>query len=87
MNSADDFFQSDAFFDAGDVVQFDMEVQSSMRRAHNPRLVVEQAGAGLPEALRQSASSAVRAQTTAKVIPFEPRSARLPQEPLRVSEA
>ncbi|WP_458322078.1 hypothetical protein [Roseobacter sp. A03A-229] len=87
LNSADDVFQSDAFFDAGDVVQFDMEVQASMRRAHNPRLVLEQAGVGLPEALRQSASSVARMTSSAKVIPFEPRAGRVPQPELRVSEA
>ncbi len=87
LNSADDLFQSDVFFDAGDVVQFDMEVEASMRRAHNPRLVVEQAGVGLPDALRQSATSADTRTSSAKVIPFEPRGGRVEMEPLRVSEA
>ena len=38
MNSGD-------FFDAGDLVQFDMEMHKSMRLANNPRLVIEKAGA------------------------------------------
>ncbi|WP_299674824.1 hypothetical protein [uncultured Roseobacter sp.] len=87
LNSADELLQSDAFFDAGDVVQFDMEVQASMRRAHNPRLVLEQAGAGLPDALRQSVSDVATSACTAKIIPFEPRAGRVVAEPLQVSEA
>ncbi|WP_300018739.1 hypothetical protein [uncultured Roseobacter sp.] len=87
MNSTDDLFQSDGFFDAGDVVQFDMEVQASMRRAHNPRLVLEQAGAGLPDALRQSASRDVQPRATAKIIPFEPRDADVQLHYPQASEA
>ncbi|GFE50292.1 hypothetical protein So717_20450 [Roseobacter cerasinus] len=87
LNSADDIFQSDAFFDAGDVVQFDMEVQASMRRAHNPRLVLEQAGVGLPDALRQSAQSTALSDRGAKVIPFAPRRVVQHTDVLKVSEA
>ncbi|MDW3184018.1 MAG: hypothetical protein R8F89_18755 [Roseobacter sp.] len=87
LNSADDVFQSDAFFDAGDVVQFDMEVQASMRRAHNPRLVLEQAGAGLPDALRQSASRDAHPRASAKIIPFEPREADVHVHYPQASEA
>lgn len=87
LNSADDIFQSDAFFDAGDVVQFDMEVQASMRRAHNPRLVVEQAGASLPDALRQTAHSAAQSTEGAKVIPFTPRRVLQETNVLSASEA
>lgn len=87
LNSADDVFQSDAFFDAGDVVQFDMEVQASMRRAHNPRLVLEQASAGLPDALRRSASGDAQPRVTAKIIPFEPREADMHRHYPHASEA
>lgn len=88
LNSADDVLQSDAFFDAGDVVQFDVEVQASMRRVHNPRLVVEQAGACLPDALRHSAHMDVQPRASAKIIPFEPRDdGRQPRHYSRAFEA
>ncbi|MEM9637627.1 MAG: hypothetical protein AAF252_15570 [Pseudomonadota bacterium] len=87
LNSADDLLHSDAFFDAGDVVQFDMEVHASMRRAHNPRLVLEQAGAGLPDALRRSASADAQPRPSAKIIPFEPRDAGVRQHYPQASEA
>ncbi|WP_300029688.1 hypothetical protein [uncultured Roseobacter sp.] len=69
LNSKDQVLQAEPFFDAGDLVQFDMEVRSSLRRAHNPRLVVENAGASLPNALLNS-SSARRTRSTGRVIPF-----------------
>lgn len=87
LNSADDVLESDAFFDAGDVVQFDMEVHASMRRAHNPRLVLEQARAGLPDALRHTASLRVQPRSSAKIIPFEPRGDKPQPHYSRVSEA
>lgn len=75
LNSAEDVLQHDAFFDAGDVVQFDMEIQSTMRRAHNPRLVVERVAAGLPDALRGSVATSKReTPQTARIIPFQRRS-------------
>lgn len=46
------------FFDAGDLVQFDMETCKSMRLANNPRLVAEKAGSTLPEALKRDARTA-----------------------------
>lgn len=87
LNSADDVFRSGDFFDAGDVVQFDMEVQASMRRAHNPRLVLEQAGVGLPDALRQSVPPETGMRETAQIIPFEPREAAMQTQFWRASEA
>ncbi|MFK7881043.1 hypothetical protein [Roseobacter sp.] len=70
LNSAEDILQPGAFFDAGDVVQFDMEIHSTMRRAHNPRLIQERAGAGLPEALRNSVSAENETIHTAEILPF-----------------
>lgn len=69
LNSSDDLVQSDEFFDAGDLVQFEMEVQSSMRRAHNLRLVVEHAGDNLPDALKQRRVTRP-VKTDENVIPF-----------------
>ncbi|WP_298975997.1 hypothetical protein [uncultured Roseobacter sp.] len=87
LNSETQLFQSDIFFDAGDVVQFDVEIQSSMRTVHNPRLVLERAGAGLPEALRRSAAASHSTVQTAQIIPFEPRRAETQVQMPRVSGA
>ncbi|WP_187431595.1 hypothetical protein ROLI_022670 [Roseobacter fucihabitans] len=73
LTSKDDIFAADAFFDAGDVVQFEMEIHQTMRRARNPRLVVERAGAGLPEALREQAHYVDAPTRTAQIIPFRAR--------------
>ena len=40
------------FFDAGDLVQFDMKVKDQTRRATNTRLLVEKAAMALPDILR-----------------------------------
>ena len=65
-----DLIQGD-FFDAGDLVQFDMHVLNAMRHAHNPRLVVEQASSCLPTVLRNSSRREPdRASTSADIIPF-----------------
>jgi hypothetical protein len=70
LNSSDDVLQAGEFFDAGDLVQFDMEVQSSIRLAHNPRLVVEKAGTGLPDALRRNGACVETSSHSAQIIPF-----------------
>jgi hypothetical protein len=67
--------EKDAFFDAGDVVQFDMNLECSFRRAHNPKLIVEKVGKGLPEALRSIAPAPMPPTATAEVIPFVARGA------------
>lgn len=75
LNAGETLMDRDAFFDAGDVVQFDMDIDSSIRRAHNPRLVVEKVGKALPDALRHAGSPAgFEAGASAEVIPFAPRS-------------
>lgn len=73
VNPADSLLLSGDFFDAGDLVQFDMEMSESMRLANNPRLVIEKAGQSLPEVLRQGGHSEPDAGTAgAKIIPFIP---------------
>ena len=69
-NSNCDVLDQDGFFDAGDLVQFDVEVRASMRRARNPRLVIEQAGRGLPDALRRHAPEHANGARSARIIPF-----------------
>ena len=69
LNSKDQVLSAEPFFDAGDLVQFDMEVQSSLRRAHNPRLVVENAGASLADALRRTERMS-SPRNPGRVVPF-----------------
>ena len=42
------------FFDAGDMVQFDVQIERKLRTARNPRLVHEQACSELPHRLLSS---------------------------------
>lgn len=55
------------FFDAGDMVRFDIHIDCRLRKAQNACLVVEQACADLPEHLLNSVSP--------KTTPPNPRSA------------
>lgn len=67
MNSGD-------FFDAGDLVQFDMEMRKSMRLANNPRLVIEKAGRSLPKALLDGAEQKrPSGRRSGQVIHFSPK--------------
>ena len=69
------------FFDAGDMVSFEIKVERSMRCVTNPTLVVEKAGQSLPEALRHLTSApAPRSEAGASVVKFEqrPHGAKLP---------
>ena len=74
VNASDSVLQNGDFFDAGDLVQFDMEMFQSTRLANNPRLVIEKAGPELPEVLRRGAQRADNCTKSAKVIPFIPTS-------------
>jgi hypothetical protein len=82
LNASDDVLTAGAFFDAGDLVQFDMEVNASMRRARNPKLVVEKVGAGLPDALRTCDTFVPSERRSAQIIPFCP-----PERPSRAEAA
>lgn len=80
MNDADALLEQDTFFDAGDLVQFDMRVLDSKRRAFNPRLVMEQASTALPDVLRDEIlNGAAQTSCGAKVVPFA-RTAPVPLE-------
>lgn len=61
-----------SFFDAGDMVQFDVSTDRRFRRAHNPTLVQESACVGLPDRLRQNAGEEGRA--SGKIVAFTGRS-------------
>lgn len=58
VRSEDNVLQAGDFFDAGDLIQFDMEMSQSVRVANNPRLVCEKAGPALPKALLNNAERA-----------------------------
>lgn len=72
LNAGHCFLHTDDFFDAGDLVQFDMEVTQSMRIANNPRLVTEKASTNLPEVLRRGKPDRRYRASVSKVIPFYP---------------
>ena len=76
LNSSEDSLRTDSFFDAGDLVQFDMQEVSSLRQVSNPRLLLERAATQLPNALRVRGKNA-HADTplTADVLPFRKRAA------------
>ena len=67
--AADKVADGSAFFDAGDMVQFDVAVESRLRKAFNLRMVQEQACAGLPETLMRTPAPSQQPQS-AKIIAF-----------------
>lgn len=69
LNCSEDVISTDTFFDAGDLVQFDVEIDASMRRVNNAKLVIEKFGKGLPDALRRCDRDAASAHS-AQIIPF-----------------
>lgn len=71
LNEAKCDIARDGFFDAGDVVQFDLEINCSVRKAHNPMLLVERAGRSLTEALRKTPAVEMDAGSSAKIISFK----------------
>ncbi len=73
LNSKENVLQAGDFFDAGDLVQFDMEVSKSVRFANNPRLVIEKAGTQLPQVLRQGVKRQQQQQADVKILQFAPR--------------
>jgi hypothetical protein len=77
VRPADPTFDGDEFFDAGDLVQFDVRTQSSLRIAHNTRLVVEKAGSALPDLLCKGVKSNPRPSSRAQVVPFATACERL----------
>jgi hypothetical protein len=65
--------------DAGDWVEFDLSMQSSMRFAHNPRLIAEGVFPELPDSLESArptrispAAPAPEHRGSARIIPFSP---------------
>ncbi len=77
VKPADEVLGAEDFFDAGDLVQFDMRTQQSLRIAHNPRLVVEKAGSVLPNLLLKGVTPNPKQGSEARVIPFAPSNGSL----------
>lgn len=77
VNAPDTVLESGGFFDAGDLVQFDLHVKDATRRAHNPRLVMEKAAAALPQILRDEVRHMTESTGAgAVVVPFRPAADR-----------
>jgi len=79
-----DGLDPNGFFDAGDMVQFDVDVFRNMRQAKNARLVQERAFAGLPERLKRSAATPQAKPASAQVLTFAPRKSSSTSEPERL---
>lgn len=60
------------FFDAGDMVRFDVSVEQRLRKAVNPRMVQERACAGLTEKLKRTVRPTLPGapRQSAKIIAF-----------------
>lgn len=78
-------FDPSSFFDAGDMVQFDVAVEQRLRKALNPRMVQERACLGLPETLKRTAPqpSPPKQQKSAEIIAFKVKDSE-PSESLAV---
>ena len=66
------------FFDAGDMVRFEVTTERRLRRAHAPTIVQPRVCTDLPEKLRRNGEPE---RTTARIIPFTPREERTPVRP------
>jgi hypothetical protein len=88
FEATDTDFDAQCFFEAGDMVQFDVSVDCRLRKAFNAVVLQEQACAGLPETLKRTANARPTRQigTSAKVIPFAVKDAE-PTAPLKALKA
>ena len=66
------FGPDNGIFDAGDMVQFTVSLQSRQRLAHDPKLVLEKACADLPDTLRNSAAGQPSGRS-AEIVLFKPK--------------
>ena len=65
-----------AFFDAGDMVQFDVSSHRRQRLAHRARLVQERACTDLPDRLRKTAGTEQGKPRSAEIVLFKPAADR-----------
>lgn len=75
VNAPQEVLDTEDFFDAGDLVQFDMETTQAMRYANNTRLVIEKAGPCLADVLIDRAADASGQDQTAEIIHLNARRA------------
>lgn len=76
FDGSQDSHRQDCVFEAGDMVQFDLQVDRKLRKAVNATLIEEKVCTGLQEQLRTSAAetgSGQSPQKDVKVVAFEPR--------------
>lgn len=72
VNAPEPLFDDSAFFDAGDLVQFDMDVTQTTRYANNARLVIEKDRPTLVDALLEASVGHVEPRQSAKIVPLFP---------------
>ena len=71
MSRPDAVCLPDTFVGVGDIVEFEVRTERSMRLAQNPSLVAAAQGAGLVSELKAMQSDAVHpTSTSAEIIPF-----------------
>ncbi|MEO0936848.1 MAG: hypothetical protein AAFY38_01695 [Pseudomonadota bacterium] len=70
LSGQDAVLYQDLFFDIGDVVQFDVKLERSFRRASNAKLLQQGAGSGAVEQLQTMAASQRATPNSAQIIPF-----------------
>ena len=76
------------FFDAGDLVQFEVSMERRMRLAHNAQLVRQNACTDLPDRLMEGAGQSSDAPSGgAKIVPFTEALNRRPAQELVRREA
>lgn len=71
LSSPDSTYLPDAFFEVGDMVEFDVSTQRNLRLAHNTNRLNPSFGASLTKVLKATASVADDgANDQAKIVPF-----------------
>ena len=60
-------------FDAGDLVEFDVTLNSKLRTASNPRVIREKLDVDLPAKLLGQGTSNTACQPSAEIVPFQSR--------------
>jgi hypothetical protein len=71
VNASDAVLNNGEFFDAGDLVQFEVETSHTMRYANNPRLLIEKAAQALPYALKANGYCTQTDGGSAQIISLE----------------
>lgn len=70
LSGRDGALYEDPFFDIGDVLQFDVTLECSFRRASNATLLQQGAGSAAVDQLRTLSAPEATAPSGAEIIPF-----------------